>query len=207
MMPTHTLRHGLALAVGVACLGALVGCGTSASPKASEASVATGQKPGQASSPAGNTAAAANEARPQLRLDSTDEERWALRQTWYQCLRTNGAPVSEVPADKRIPYAKPGDLMPQIQGYLDTDPRFTEPRKKCAAKEPLEPAELDPRRNPKYAAQWDKMMACLRATGGEVTEFKEHDGIHNGYTFNAMEKNIDADAVMRNCQMKAFGSR
>jgi hypothetical protein len=207
MMPNHTYR--LQAAAVAACLG-LLGC-SACDAKSDAPSVATARSSGQASTgDAAGSAAAVDASRPQLRLDSTDEERWALTQTWYRCLRDNGAPMVEIPPQKvdGTPGAKPGDLLPDTSGTagkFNANPRTIEAVKQCAAKEPLEPAELDPRRNPHYAQQWDTMVACMRATGGEVTESKADDGIHNDFTFSP-PKGKEADVIVKECQRKAFGN-
>jgi hypothetical protein len=197
MRKTTLLHAGLTMAIALP----LAACGHDTSSDPSVATVVTGS---QASS-ATPTASAAG--RPQLRLDSTDAERWRMNQVWWVCLKDAGAPVVVMPVkssqSRSIPGYQPGDVIPSFQGYLDTDPKFTEPRKKCIDKEPLEPPELDPKRNPHYADEYKNEIDCMRRAGLTVTTLKDPDGSDDFQVQSDMDGG-DRDKLIHDCEMKAF---
>lgn len=179
----------------------LTACGHDTNSDPSVATVVTAS-PASSSRPA-----AAVAGRPQLRLDSSDAERWRLNQVWWTCLKNAGAPVIVLPTDKArsrgIPGYQPGDVMPSFQGYLDTDPKFTEPRQKCVDKEPLSPPELDPKRNPHYVDDYKNEIDCMRAAGLTVTTMKDPDGADDFQVQSDLD-GAERDKLIDDCKMKAF---
>lgn len=179
----------------------LAACGHDTSSDPSVATVATAA-PVSSAQPGASAA-----VRPQLRLDTTDAERWRMNQIWWSCLKDAGAPVMVMPVKssqgRNIPGYEPGDVIPSSTGYLDTDPKFTEPRKKCIGKEPLEPAELDPKRNPHYADDYKNEIDCMRQAGLTVTTSKDPDGTDE-FVVSSGTDGDDRDKLINDCRMKAF---
>ncbi|MEV4616700.1 hypothetical protein AB0K43_29520 [Kitasatospora sp. NPDC049258] len=144
-----------ATAVGALLCG-LTACGSS-SDAGSPATVAGGGQ-GVASLPqpsgavptagAGSPAASAgaDAGRPQLRLDSTPEESQQLYQAFYSCLAQHGFPTYN---------NKPIDPLTKHPEAYDA----------CRSKEPLEPPETDPAKNPHYQDNLRTEIACENAKG------------------------------------------
>jgi len=195
-------KTGIWVTLAVTTMLSAAGCG---SDKTDDSSVAT-----LASRPAavtGSAAAATNPAagRPEFRLDMTEAERWRMLQVWYHCLKDAGAPTYAIKGTKleNQPGVQAGDIMPQYTGYIYTDPRLAEPRRKCVNQEPREPAELDPKRNPHYADQFKAEIDCIRKAGFEVSVLKDPDG-SDDLQISLNNNGKDPAKVENDCKLKAF---
>lgn len=191
---------GAAFPVAVAL--ALGGCGEDN--KTADTSVATLAS----GSPTVQTSSAADAAggRPQLRLDTSAADRWRMSQVWFHCLKDAGAPMYEATKAEDEPGWQPGDILPDTSTPdHKPDPRFAEPQKKCADKEPLEPPEKDPKRNPHYADGMKAWAGCLRKAGMKVT-VETLDGGEMNLTASPADGKTDQafENTYKECEIEAF---
>ncbi|MEU4243326.1 hypothetical protein [Actinoplanes sp. NPDC026619] len=172
----------------VALLGvvAVAGC---AGPSSSEAGpqVATISSP----APSASAAAAAGETRPQLRLDTSDEERTRLYTAYDDCLVGHGV---------KVLVTIPG---PNGGRRIDDSGEPKSAYLACANKLPLQPKELDEDANPNFAAQWNDHVRCLRKHG-----FKVHVTKPGEWTFDVDHGGTppNGDKIEQDCIREAFGA-
>lgn len=132
---------------------------------------------------AGGTSASANASadpdagRPQIRLDSTNEEINRMYEAWQACLKEHGA------AEKY--KRKPND--PSVLA--------------CKGKEPLDPPELDPAKNPDYADDVREMVKCMKGHGIKALVYEGNWALETG---NEMNRPHYSEYELQ-CQVKAFG--
>jgi hypothetical protein len=100
-------------------------------------------------------------------------------------------------------HLKARNLHPDGQWYKD-GPGWTGPRRACAAKEPLEPRELSPATNPRYADDWKEYIDCARAAGVDVTPIKTEFG--NDVDVSGAKPGVDVEKVFKECELKAFSN-
>jgi hypothetical protein len=191
----------LGVAFSVAVASALGGCGKDKTTDTSVATLASGSPTVQTSS------ANAAGGRPQIRLDTSDADRWRMAQVYYHCLKDAGAPMYEATKAKDEPGWQPGDILPDSSTPdHKPDPRFAEPAKKCADKEPLGPPEEDPKRNPHYADGMKAWADCLRNAGMKVT-VENLDGGEINLTASPPDGKTSDQAFesrYKQCEMEAF---
>jgi hypothetical protein len=169
----------------------------SSSPK-SDDHVATLASNAPASAAAGDAAGdAADSRRPQLRLDTTEEERTRLFTVYNDCLIAHGVKVLTA-KDQAGPVAA-----------VDGSNRVLDPSGKpkaayvaCAAKLPLEPPELDEATNPNYNTQWNDNVKCLRAHGLMVHVTKPGE-----WTYDSSDTAVpdNEEQLEKSCLIEAFG--
>jgi hypothetical protein len=136
--------------------------------------------------------------RPQLRLDSTEEEAKRLRFAYWACLQTHGVKMDTA----RVGTSK-AQAPPFMSGPNSREP--AEAYKACLVKMPLMPPELDRDRNPDYVDQHHAYVKCLNARGMHVTELPDASGwtyADNDQPAESVRNKIDKD-----CTMEAFGGR
>ncbi|GAA4574395.1 hypothetical protein [Planotetraspora kaengkrachanensis] len=144
------------------------------------------------------TAGAIEAARPQLRLDSTEEEVKRLRFAYWACLETHGVKMDTARVGTSKAQAPP----------LQSGPNSHEPAeayRACLVKMPLMPPELDRDRNPDYVVQHHAYVKCLKAHGMHVTELPDASGwtyADNDQPAESVRHKIDKD-----CKMEVFGGR
>ena len=210
------MRRTATLSVSILAL-VLTGC---SGPKAVEAQVATLPSTSSAS-PAPATDAAegdsesqapvpaksAGSARPQMRLDDTDEQRDNLISAWNACLVDHGA---------RYATARDGGVAAGPSGAgSDTrtvaDPIPAKARAACRDKVPLMPPELEPELNPHYRDDWRANVKCLREHGYKVHLTQDTSAGPNGLTWTYDEDAgtlpDNAAQIENDCQLTAFGQR
>ncbi|MEU1510772.1 hypothetical protein ABZ490_01210 [Streptomyces sp. NPDC005811] len=117
--------------------------------------------------------------RPQIRLDSTNEEVNRLYDAWLACLKEHGA------AEKY--KRKPND--PSVLA--------------CKGKEPLDPPELDPARNPDFSDDTRAMVKCMNEHGIKSVVADGLWALEDGNSLNAPHY----DDIELDCQVKAYGDR
>ena len=115
--------------------------------------------------------------RPQIRLDSTNEEVNRLYDAWLACLKDHGA------AEKY--KRKPND--PSVLA--------------CKGKEPLNPPELDPSKNPDYSDDVREMVQCMKGHGIKALVYEGNWALETGDEMNRPHY----DEYELQCQVKAFG--
>lgn len=171
----RTLRRGgpLALVVLAALAG---GCGNDSKPARSSGDVANISGTAASSTSGSNVDA----GRPQLRMDTSDEERQALYDRFWQCLKDHGIPMGE----------KNGHLAPK-EGTVD--------HPDCASKRPLIAPELDEKRNPHYKDQFHAYVKCLRDHGVMVHE------VPDGWTYDQdYNSRPDESKIDKTCERDSF---
>jgi hypothetical protein len=196
---------------------ALVLAGCSSGPGATEPQVATlpstpaststssGSGTGSQASTSGPSATSS--ARPQMRLDDTEERRNELIQAYFACLVKHGARYStkEHPGDSATAVGT-GPGAPTV-----ADPIPASATAACRNEVPLEPPELEPDQNPHYRDDSIANVKCLRAHGYKV--HLTHDS-SPGTGPNTLTWTYDEDAgelpdnatqIENTCQLTAFG--
>ncbi|MEV7734939.1 hypothetical protein AB0O75_23190 [Streptomyces sp. NPDC088921] len=115
--------------------------------------------------------------RPQIRLDSTNEDVNRMYDAWLACLKEHGAEAKY--------KVKPND--PAVLA--------------CKGKEPLDPPELDPAKNPDYSDDIRAMVKCMKGHGIKALVVDGQWGLESGDEINAPHYN----EYVIDCQVKAFG--
>lgn len=183
-MPKIPLRCSALLALFL--VGA---CGSPAPPDDQVASLAS-------AGPTATATAATDSKRPQLRLDTTDQERDRLFEVYDDCLVAHGVKV--LTGREQAAPAPAGD------GHRALD-QSGEPKAAylaCADQLPLQPPELDEDKNPDYDAQWNDNVKCLRAHGLMVHVTKPGE-----WTYDSSDTVIppNESELEKSCLLEAFG--
>ena len=129
--------------------------------------------------------------RPQLRLDTSDEERGRLFTAYDDCLVGHGV---------KVVLDQPG---PAGGRRLDDSGEPKSAYTACAVRLPLQPPELDPDVNPKFAEQWNDNVRCLRKHG-----FKVHVTEPGSWTYDSSDVVTppNGDQIEKDCEREAFGA-
>jgi hypothetical protein len=169
------------VAVPAASLALLAACGSteSSAPKVASIPIAGSS----ASSTA--TSTSSSKERPQLRLDTSDEEEKRIWGAYNDCKAANGAPV----------------VMGGDQGK---SPNETAATTACEHLLPLQPPELDHGR-PDYADKYRGYIKCLNDRGVAVTPI-EPFGTGWNYTDGVTQRLTPEQGhqVEKQCQSEAF---
>ncbi|MDG9674993.1 hypothetical protein [Micromonospora sp. DH14] len=195
---THRVAAGLAAVTVFAA--ALTGCGGGADKDTASGTgdVASLTTPSATASATGTAVS----GRPQLRLDTTDEEETQLWETYRICLHEHGV--------KKNDGRQPGATGTGTGLSLDQSGEPKAAYVVCADKMPLQPPELDRDRNPNYVSQWNDYVQCLRGHGLKIHSLPDgsgwtyDDGVAdptNGLEGPAMAK------LERDCTMEIFGAK
>ncbi|MFG2963320.1 hypothetical protein ACGFZS_08520 [Streptomyces sp. NPDC048288] len=163
-------------AVGLLVLTACGGAGGGDADRSGKGEVASLDSPAAGGGSA-SASAEPDAGRPQIRLDSTNAEVNRMYDAWLACLKEHGA------AEKY--KRKPND--PAVLA--------------CKGKEPLDPPELDPAKNPDYADDTRAMVKCMKGHGIKALVVDGQWGLETGDEINRPHYN---DYVI-DCQVKAFG--
>ena len=160
----------------------------------------TGSKGSTAGQPVSN-------ARPQMRLDDTDERRQDLISAWDECLVKHGARY----APSRGPGVSAGPAGKGPGARVVAEPIPAKAKAACMDKLPLMPPELEPDSNPHYRDDWLANVKCLRAHGYKVHLANDTSAGPNGLTWtydeDAGELPDNATKIENDCQMVAFGNK
>ncbi|MFJ9425600.1 hypothetical protein [Streptomyces sp. NPDC101249] len=170
-------RIAVPVAAGAVGLAVLSGCGGGDPGQDGERDVASISTPATGGgSLRGSTDPAAG--RPQIRLDSTREEINRMYDAWVACLEDHGVRKSDRATEN------------------------TAGKRACAGKEPLDPPELDPARNPDYSDDVRTMVACMNAHGVKSVVMESGWGLEDGASLSAPHY----EETLTTCQVKAFGA-
>ena len=144
--------------------------------------------------PPASSAPAAGPGRPQLRLDTSDEEAQRFWTAYDDCLVAHGVKVN--------PVDQPGPAGPGRRLGQSGEPRSAYVA--CKGKLPLQPPELDDQINPQYATQWNDNVRCLREHGLMV-----HVTAPGEWTYDEGDAPIpeNQDALEKSCLLEAFGGQ
>ncbi|NEB04274.1 hypothetical protein [Streptomyces sp. SID13726] len=176
-------RAVVSASVGAACLLFLTACGgvggnDDADKSGDGGEVASLNSPSAGGGSADASASADPDAgRPQIRLDSTQDDVNRMWDGWTACLKDHGVDKTY----KQNPNA-PGV-------------------KACDGKLPLDPPELDPAKNPDFNDDTRAMVRCMNEHGIKSVVTDRGWGLEDGASLNAP----DYDRIMVGCQVKAFG--
>jgi hypothetical protein len=179
-------------AVGAVMISVLSGCGGgSAGASRPGDDVASISGP-NASTESAEPSATLDSGRPQLRLDSTQEEERKLQNAWGSCLKDHGV--------KTYTKGSPGGewIFPDVKAS-----DLPASAKACAAKQPLQPAETDPKRNPHYADDFRDWIKCMNSRGLKVVALPDNQGWN--YASRTLPSN--SDEIEHDCELKAFSAK
>jgi hypothetical protein len=135
--------------------------------------------------------------RPQIRLDSTETEKLRMYQGYLRCLKDHGVTIAPA-GDKFADWADPGSL-----GYPGEDvaKEHPEAERACLEKKPMQPPELDPKKNPDYMNDYRKWIECDNRRGLKVDPLP--DG--SGWNFKpGVTQPGNADQIDEECMREAF---
>lgn len=193
-MPHPTVRVAVSAGVLV-LLAALAGCGTDPAagpPGPPVANLPQATPSGTATSP---PQPGAESDRPQLRLDSSDEEVDRLWAAYNACLKNNGHKMN------------PG-RGPDAVDMEDKSPQSLAANRACANTLPRQPPELDEATNPDYQDDYRDYITCLRSHGMKIHAV-EPFGTGWTYDDNATTalSSDEQTTVDKNCTREAFGAQ
>jgi hypothetical protein len=127
--------------------------------------------------------------RPQLRLDTSDAERTRLNGIYLDCLRDHGVPGGYKPGSKQ--WFPGGGATQNAAAY-----------RACLGKEPLQPPELDPARNPHYLDDFRTYIRCLNDGGLKVKGLADGSGWN--YDGQSSLTQAQQDKLDHDCELKAY---
>ena len=183
----HNVLRGVLLCAALLGLCAAAGCGDqperSAGGKSDQVATIAGASAAPSSAPQ-----SAQQEGVMLRIDMTEEEIKAVNDTYYACLKANGVRMfnkmgTDVPAqdEKQAPA-----------GY-----------RACKAKEPYIDPLIDKTKNPNYADQFRKWLACMNDNGVEVSGNPGDEFLN----FGKRAPGIDGKKyvqIYRQCEMASY---
>ncbi|MBP2477966.1 hypothetical protein JOF53_006838 [Crossiella equi] len=187
-MRNRPLRTALLLPVAVAALAA---CSPAAPPPSQVASLSTPDSPTPSS---GSVTPSGESERPQLRLDSSDED---VRRAWVPynlCLKQNGHRMLEKRGDGTSP------------DQHDESPTGKAARQKCATRLPLQPPELD-KKNPDFPDRYRAYIQCMDQRGLKVVPIEPFG---SGWNYADTPSTLSPDQktkVEKDCKIEAFSAR
>ncbi|MEU9188924.1 hypothetical protein AB0D14_31165 [Streptomyces sp. NPDC048484] len=180
----------LVRAMAVLALAGLTACGGDTTSDTDVASVTdTSTAPSQKGS--GKKTPDPDAGRPQLRLDTSDEEETRLFNVWSACVHDHGVPNQEIVKDgKNVP---------------DNSHRaYSAAAKACISKQPLDPPELDRAKNPHYMDDFRAEIACLHRAGVKVEPMADGEG----YSWPSGEVNVpNLPELQKRCRIEAFSDK
>ncbi|MEU5347157.1 MULTISPECIES: hypothetical protein [unclassified Streptomyces] len=190
--PRLRLRRVPALlvsATAVLSLATLTACGGDADSDTGVASVTeTGTGTASSDKAQGKESKASEAGRPQLRLDTSQEEEDRLFNVWASCIHEHGVPMQDIVKDgKKVP---------------DNSHRaYPAAAKACIGKQPVGPPELDRAKNPHYMDDFRAQIACLHKAGVKVEPMADGEG----YSFPAGEVKVpNLTELEQRCLVEAF---
>jgi hypothetical protein len=144
--------------------------------------------------PASTAPASDRKGRPQLRLDTSEDEAQRFWTAYEDCLVAHGVKVN--------PVDQPGPAGPGRRLDQSGEPKSAYTA--CQGKLPLQPPELDDEVNPRYAAQWNDNVRCLREHGLMV-----HVTEPGSWTYDDGDHPIpgNQDELEKSCLLEAFGAK
>lgn len=145
--------------------------------------------------------------RPQLRLDTSEEEEQRLRDAYNACLQSHGVPMNT----KRADIAGAKQAAPQ-QGRADAA-KYRPAYDACLVKLPLQPPETRPESNPDYADDYRAYVKCLQEKGMKIHLVADTsvsaDGLGWAYdkdTTGTLSDSATTEAE-QTCSLEAFGDK
>lgn len=156
-------------------------------------------------SSAATSAVASDAGRPQLRLDSSQDEVDLAWDNYYLCLQAHGHKMLNGRTDEHAGPA--GNTKVTSPDMEDDSPRSVKARDECKNKLPLQPPELDQDKNPHYLDDYHDYMKCLTDGGLKVHPI-EPFGTGWTYDDNVTQTITEKDQqkLEHDCQVKAFSA-
>ncbi|MBB4795194.1 hypothetical protein [Streptomyces nodosus] len=204
----RVLVAGLAVAAGMSLAACHSGEGVQSSSGKGVDSLVSDAPTGRGTATKGAPRDSAVEnKRPQLRLDTSDEERQRLTDVYNACLQAHGVPMNTERA-----AAAGAKQAPPKQGEADS-PAYQAAYDACLVKLPRQPPETMPETNPRYADDYRAYVKCLQHRGMKIHLVSDTsvspDGL--GWTYDedttgtlSESKATEAD---RACSLEAFGGK
>ncbi len=192
----------LAATVLTAC-----GAGGDTGVKGAKDGVSTLESGSPAPSGKSDTSASAktDSRRPQLRMDSTEEEIDKLDNAYNACLQSHGVPMNT----KRAELAGAKQAAP-MQGK-DITTKYKPAFDACLVKKPRQPPEQDPEINPHYTDDYRSYVKCINSSGMRVHMLQDEHGIANGWNYddngNGGLSDAEQTKIDKKCQLEAFGGK
>lgn len=197
-MASHHIRSlAVGALLGVSLLGSLTACGGSGSGGGSDskpdvASVDKSEGGGGKGGSKGEDAGDGEAGRPQIRLDTSDEEVERMWQAYFACAKENGMPMGKkTKPDGTSILAPSGNADKKTEKKIDAN---------CDGKKPLQPPETDPEKNPDYMDDFRAWITCMNDKGMKV------EGLSDGSGWNYTSDNQPANEaeISKDCEIEAF---
>jgi hypothetical protein len=201
--PDRPYKKFLFVSCAVLAVTLITGC-SGGDTQSQEDGVASVPKPGGGGGGKGGASKSraaddSESGRPQIRMDTTDAEEIRMYQGYLHCIKDHGVPVGS-PGNK-MPEADPGTLW--FPG-IDVAKERPEVEKACIGKRPLQPPELDPKKNPDYMDDYSKWIACDNRRGLKVDPLP--DG--GGWNYKSgVTQPRNADQIDQECMIEAFSGK
>ncbi|MET7487259.1 hypothetical protein [Streptomyces sp. NPDC005538] len=180
--------------VGISALVALTGCGGG---KAKDDGVASINDP-SGSGASAKASADTDSGRPQLRVDTSDEEATRLFAVWTACLHDKGVPGAHKPGAGNTWF---------IDGPAT---KYPAQYKACLSKQPLQPPEEDPDKNPHYVDDFRAWVKCMNDKGMKVHMIPDHSAGRDAFSWTYNEGYVptvseaEGYKIQDDCKRKAF---
>jgi hypothetical protein len=163
----------------------------------------TGGSTGGATPSAGTFAGAVDAKRPQLRLDTPENEVSELLHVYSTCLLDHGVPQDTGPG-----VAGDG---PEPTGGPVAHQKYKAAFDACLVKLPKQPPQTDPNTNAHYADDYRAFVQCLQKGGMKVHEVPDTSVNPNGFGWTFDDNSSDSltpqqeDELNTTCMVEAFG--
>lgn len=188
----RVLGGAAALAAGVLLLSGCAGSGDSDDSGSTRQDVASLHSEASDGTETAQATPSADDGRPQLRLDSSEEEKNRYWHLYAVCLKEHG--------HKMLTARGPDSV--DDSDHSATAKAAT---KACANKLPLQPPELDEATNPHYDDDYRAYVKCLNRKGLKVTALPDNSGwTYDGNTTMSAARQSQVD---RSCTLEAFSGK
>ncbi|MFC4502396.1 MULTISPECIES: hypothetical protein [Streptomyces] len=194
VQPRLRIRRVPALvsATAILALATLTACGGDADSGTGVASITeTGTGTASSDKAQGKQSKDPEAGRPQLRLDTSEEEENRLFNIWSACIHEHGVPMQDI--------VKDGKNVPD-----QTHRAYPAAAKACIGKLPVGPPELDRAKNPHYMDDFRAEIACMHEAGVKVEPMPDGEG----YTWPSGEINVpNLPDLEKRCRIEAFSDK
>ncbi|MFE7312378.1 hypothetical protein ACFU7T_04575 [Streptomyces sp. NPDC057555] len=162
--------------------------------------------PAPGGKPGAPTSTKVDSRRPQLRMDSSEEEINRLDDAYHACLQSHGVPMNT----ERAKLAGAKQASP-VQGEGITK-KYKPAFDACLVKMPLEPPELDSKVNPHYTDDYRVYVKCINNAGMRVHMLQDEHGIAIGWTYDDDHgsnglSDAEQTKIDKKCKTEAFGGK
>ncbi|MFE1518988.1 hypothetical protein ACFW9I_19510 [[Kitasatospora] papulosa] len=208
---SHTIRaRTLAVGLAVAAALALTACGGGAESGSGKSvdSLETGAPTGKNAAPKGGDSgdAAVEAKRPQLRLDTSEEEQSRFTDAYNACLQAHDVPMNT----ERAAAAGAKQAGPKVS---EKDyPKYQAAYDACLVKLPRQPPETSPETNTRYADDYRAYVKCLQGRGMKIHLTPDTSVYPDGLAWTYDDASVslpeaEQSAADRACTLEAFGGK